>query len=236
MPEIKNVAHIFNCFDRIRIINLEHRSDRRREMTQQLTRVGIIDDPRVKFFTALTGDPISFFSEPGHHGCYRSYIALLNEAADAGESVLILEDDCDFLVPEVFEYRLPEKCDVFYGGYVATNPQDLYHSDIIGSHFMGFSAPGAAAAKSYFSHYLSDDFVVDSQASAQSDYNATIRPPIDGAFVWFRRAHPDLVTVFAMLGFQRSSRTDIGANAFYDRTPGLRFVAGLARRIRQRLF
>ena len=236
MPKHNNAAHIFNSFDRIRIINLEHRSDRRREMAHQLSRVGIINDPRVEFFTALTGDPISFFSEPGHHGCYRSYVALLSEAADAGESILILEDDCDFIVPEIFKYRLSEKCDVFYGGYYASDPTDINNSDIIGSHFMGFSALGAATAKSYFSRYLSNDFVADSQASAQPDYNPTIRPPIDGAFVWFRRAHPELVTVFAMLGFQRPSRTDIGSNAFYDRSPGLRSLAGMARRIRQRLF
>lgn len=235
MPQQKNVPKIFDAFDRIRIINLEHRSDRRREMVQQLSRVGMLDDPRVSFFKALTGDPTSLFSEPGHHGCYRSYVALLNEAADAGESLLILEDDCDFLVPDIFNYRLPTKWDILYGGYHASNPQNLYESDIIGSHFMGFSASGAATAKSYFSRYLSDDFVVDSRASAQSDYNPTIRPPIDGALVWFRRAHPELITVFAMLGFQRPSRTDIGANAFYDRIPGLRFVAGLARRIQRNL-
>jgi hypothetical protein len=50
-----------------------------------------------------------------------------------------------------------------------------------------------------------------------------------------RRAHPELVTTFAMLGVQRASRTDIGDTRWFDRVPGLRGLAGLARRLRSRL-
>ena len=43
------------------------------------------------------------------------------------------------------------------------------------------------------------------------------------------------MTVFAELGYQRSSRTDVGAQKWFDRIIGVRDVVGLARRIRRRL-
>jgi hypothetical protein len=62
-----------------------------------------------------------------------------------------------------------------------------------------------------------------------------VRPPIDGAFVWFRSAHPDLATVFARLGVQRSSRTDVGDQKWFDRVPVLRDGATMLRKVRRRL-
>lgn len=57
---------------------------------------------------------------------------------------------------------------------------------------------------------------------------------VDGAYSWFRRAHPDLRTVLATppLGYQRPSRTDVHALRWFDRLPGLHRVAALLRRVR----
>jgi glycosyl transferase family 25 len=227
-------APLFCSFDRIRIINLAHRTDRRAEMTRQLKQVGLDTDPRVEFFPALTANEAGFFYSSGSHGNFLSYTTILSDAAAAGESVLVLEDDCDFLLPSIFDYQIPEQWDIFYGGYIASDPDNLPKSDIIGAHFMGFSAQAAVAATHYFSRYLEADFPVDAHAAAQPGFNPAIRAPIDGAFVWFRRAHPELVTVFQMLGVQRPSRTDIGENRFYDRVPGLRSFIDMARRMRAR--
>ncbi len=202
-------------------------------MKRQLKRVGLDTDPRVEFFPALTANDAGLFRARGYHGGFLSYSTLLSEAAAAGQSILILEDDCDFLLPTIFDYQMPEQWDIFYGGYVASDPDNLTESDIIGAHFMGFSPRGAAVATSYFSRYLEADFPVDARAAAQPGFDPAIRPPTDGAFVWLRRAHPELVTVFQMLGVQRPSRTDMGENRFYDRVPALRSLAGMARRIRQ---
>jgi glycosyl transferase family 25 len=84
---------------------------------------------------------------------------------------------------------------------------------------MGFSATGAR---------LMSDYLRDLSYTG-------IHPPIDGVYVWFRRAHPGVVTHFAAppLGHQRSSRTDIASLAFFDRWPGLRSMASAARRIKR---
>jgi len=61
------------------------------------------------------------------------------------------------------------------------------------------------------------------------------RPPIDGLYVWLRRAHPELVTAFAILGVQPLSRTDTSVTRWFDRLPVIRDIAGSLRRVRRRL-
>jgi len=61
------------------------------------------------------------------------------------------------------------------------------------------------------------------------------RPPIDGLYAWLRRAHPELVTAFAILGVQPLSRTDTSVTRWFDRLPVIRDIAGSLRRVRRRL-
>ena len=59
---------------------------------------------------------------------------------------------------------------------------------------------------------------------------------IDGAYCWFRRAHPGMATWLTNppLGYQRASRTDIHTLRWFDRrTWSAALVAGL-RRLRNR--
>lgn len=228
------IPPVFSAFDRIRIVNLPTRPDRRSEMEAQLAKVGLLHDPRVKFFSAVSFADPGPFLRVGSRGAFVSHLTLLREAAEAGESILILQDDCDFVHPDIHEYIPNLDCDVFYGGYYASDPEDLHNSDIIGAHFMGFSTRAAKTAVDYFSKYLSPDFPPDRIAAAQPGFNPAIRPPIDGGLVWFRRAHPELRTVFALLGVQRSSRTDIGDQRWFDRIPGVNQLAELARKVRRR--
>ena len=209
---------IFDAFDLIRIINLPHRRDRRAQMIAELRRVGLAGDPRVAFFAAIRPGDAGDFMSVGARGVFASHLAILEEAAAANASVLILEDDCDF-VPGAQDYRAPAAWDIFYGGYYASTPADLAGSDIIGAHMMGFSAEAARRMAAYLRglRYTGE------------------HPPIDGGYVWFRRAHPEVRTLFAEppLGNQRPSRTDIADLAFFDRWPGLREAAGLARRLKR---
>ena len=151
------MASIFNEFDRIRIINLAHRSDRRKQMDRQLRSLGVSESAHIEYFKAFKCETAGKFESVGAHGAYRSHTEILKQAAEANESVLILEDDCEFY-SRIRNYLMPE-CDIFYGGYEASDPEDLKNSDIIGAHFMGFSAAGAKAAADYFSEYLDDSFV-----------------------------------------------------------------------------
>jgi glycosyl transferase, family 25 len=59
---------------------------------------------------------------------------------------------------------------------------------------------------------------------------------VDGAYSWFRRQHPEVITLLAMpeLGHQRSSRTDIHDLNWYDRSIVLRPLVSVLRRIIRR--
>ena len=183
-----------------------------------MRRVGLLNDPRVAFFPAVRPTDRGDFTSIGARGVYASQQAILDEAAAAGESVLILEDDCDFAA-HVTSYKTSDDWDIFYGGYMPSDWSNLPASDIIGAHMMGFSAKGARL----MSEYLRD-----------LAYTG-IHPPIDGVYVWFRRAYPDVATHFATppLGHQRPSRTDIATLAFFDRLPILRILASAARRVKR---
>lgn len=223
---------IFDGFDGIRVINLPYRTDRRRQMLGQLRKVGLDRDPRVSFFPAIRPDGRGPFSTIGYHGSYLSHLQILKEVPD-GQSVLILEDDCDFS-DEARAYRPPANFDIFYGGYYPSDADSLHEAGIVGAHCMGFRAQAVKLAARYLEGLLDLGTPGEPTAAKEPGYNPTIRPPIDGAYVWLRRTYPQLKTIFAepAIAYQRASRTDTGALAFYDRTPGLRLLAGLAREMK----
>lgn len=215
---------LFDNFDEIRIINLAYRTDRRAEMNRELKRVGLEGDPRVSFFDACTFPDQGNFTSKGARGVYFSQLSILKEAAARGHSVLILEDDTDF-ADGTERYELPAGWSIFYGGYYASDPTNLLASDIVGAHMMGFSRETVPQVAAYIEGLTQiDDLTEDG-----------IHPPIDGAYVWFRRAHPEVPTHFAEppLGNQRPSRTDIADLRIYDRLPLVRELASLARSARK---
>jgi glycosyl transferase family 25 len=223
---------LFDRYDSIRIVSLPERSDRRRFMSRQLRKLGLAGDSRVAYFDGIRKDDSGPFLKAGSHGSFLSHLAILKEASRAGCSVLILQDDCEFL-PEIRSFERPD-CDIFYGGYRLSTSGEPQLSDIIGAHFMGFSAQAAQKAADYLERYLKPDFPPDEKAASQSGFDPCIRPPIDGAFVWFRRAHPELRTEFALLSKQRSSRSDVSPGRL-DKLPGVRRLVAVAREIRRLL-
>lgn len=211
---------VFDYFDEIRVINLPSRKDRRARMLSELRRVGLGNDPRVEFFDALSFPDAGAFTSRGARGVFHSQLAILEQAAKKGHSVLILEDDVDF-VDGVRNYQFEGDWAIFYGGYYAADPQDLHASDIVGAHMMGFSARIVPEVAAYLGSIAFDG----------------IHPPIDGAYVWFRRDHPDVPTLFAKppLGNQRPSRSDIADLQFYDKLPVFRQGASVARSVKRSL-
>ncbi|MBY0583629.1 MAG: hypothetical protein K2P68_12020 [Sphingomonas sp.] len=205
---------VFESFDRIKIINLAYRTDRRREMNRELKILGLLGDPRVSYYSAIRPINAGRFTSIGARGVYESQKAILREAAVANESVLILEDDCSF-IPGAQNYKMPNQWTIFYGGHYAANPHDLEASDIIGAHMMGFSREGAQRVSDYLE---------------KLEYDG-IHPPIDAAYVWYRRAHKDVKTHFAVppLAGQRSSRSDIAELKWFDKLPIIRPLANSLR-------
>lgn len=71
-------------------INLEHREDRKKHILTQLDSLGI---PKEKIIRINAVQDLM----NGHRGCAHSHILALKEAQKRGTSVLILEDDCEFI-------------------------------------------------------------------------------------------------------------------------------------------
>jgi glycosyl transferase family 25 len=209
----------FAPYDLIRIINLPDRADRRQQMRGELRRIGLGDDPRVGFFKGIRSQTAAPWRRPGERGVFLGHLGILKEAATAGKSVLILEDDADF-TPALADTQFPTS-GIFYGGYEATTSDDPYVSDIVGAHCMGFSAHVVADLVPYLGDLL----------------DHPDPPPIDGAYVWYRRAHPEVPTVFAVppIAVQRPSRSDIAELRFFDRVPLLKDAVGVARRLKRAL-
>lgn len=233
---------IFASFDRVYILNLPERSDRRAEMAGELARIGTsFDDPRITLFPAIRPADKAGFSDIGAHGCFLSHLAILRDACEAGhDRILILEDDCDFsagievLLPPALDRLDTQRIDLFYGGYAlpdgpvadqAAGPLLIVDPaiPIRTTHFIGFGRAAIEPLVAYLEAILA-------------------RPPgspdggpmhVDGAYNWYRRSRPDLATGLAQprLGHQRPSRSDIAPPGPLDRLPGpLRRLARNARR------
>lgn len=215
---------VFQCFDRIDVVSLRERKDRRRDLTSALRAAGLTDFSKLSFFDAYQISGSGMFRSVGSHGCYLSHIAILADAAMKKQSVLILQDDCEFR-PGAGQYEVPE-CDVFYGSHAEDS--DV----IIGAHCMGFSVRAAEAATRYLLSLLDPATPPEPTAARSPDFNPAIRPPIDGALVWFRREHPDMKTHFALLADQRATRSDVTPGKL-DRIPVFRETMEFARRLRR---
>jgi len=90
---IKSLQDITN----IVYINLEHRTDRRCHVEQELTKIGLSGFQR---FNAIK-------MENGAIGCSMSHLKLLQNALENNlDHILIVEDDITFLDPELFKTQL----------------------------------------------------------------------------------------------------------------------------------
>ncbi len=85
-------------FERIYVINLPERADRRREVTGALKRIGLSFIPgKIEIFPALKPKNAAGFPSPGVRGCFLSHLSVIKKAFELDiSSVLILEDDVEF--------------------------------------------------------------------------------------------------------------------------------------------
>jgi glycosyl transferase family 25 len=226
------------------VINLAHRTDRRREFAAQLSRIGLgLDSEGIRLFPAVRPSEPGGFRSIGARGCFLSHLEVLRTAAAEGlDHIVVCEDDLDFA--EDFAARAPDivatlsatEWDILYAGHHGLPPG-------LAPDLAGRLARLAPAQKVQTTHFLVFRQRVVAPLIAYLEAILS-RPPghpeggpmhVDGAFSWFRAAHPDVVTLAALppLGHQRASRTDIHAPRWFDRLPVVRDLAGLARRIRR---
>lgn len=107
---------LFNVFDRIVYINLDHRTDRNESLLKEMGRLSV-DTNRLHRISACN-DPLN-----GVRGCLQSHIEALKTIEKmGGERGLILEDDCIFnetideKAIEGFFESVKEDWDVFFLG------------------------------------------------------------------------------------------------------------------------
>ncbi len=233
-------------FDRISIINLPYRSDRRREIGHQLARFGLsLDRDPVRLFPAVRPADAGGFPNVGARGCFLSHLGVLQQArADRVRRLLILEDDFDF-ADGLTEQRLAQVLDelssrpwaMVYGGHRLQqspgSPRDVSWRElapsmpVVTAHCLGMTEGAIATAVPYLEAIL-----------ARPPGHAEGGPMhVDGAYSRLRADRPELTTYSAWpaIGHQRSSRTDIHELRWYDRWSAVNLIAERLRAMRRRL-
>jgi glycosyl transferase family 25 len=231
---------LLELFDRVMILNLPSRPDRRREMRQMLSRVGWDPEgPKMTWFPAIDTRTAVGFPSPGSRGCFLSHIAVLNIAHGLGlNRVLVLEDDCEFAPDfrereaEVAGWLEATPWGIAYLGHMESlsGPPGLVPHDPGAPVMLTHCYAVAGDVPSRLAHYL-EAITLRPVGSGEGGPMS-----IDAGFSWFRRHSPDVRTLLAApsLAYQRASRSDLSAR-WFDRLPILSTVASQARVIRRSL-
>lgn len=204
------MSGILDAFDEIKVVSLPDRTDRRRFMSRQLL------GTRFEFFDALRVSERGPFTTRGAFGGVLSHALCL---ASAKGSILIFEDDC--LLPTK-PFDVPD-CEILWAGW-----EQRDENMVIGAQCIGYSAKAAKQVAEYMFALINLAAPTDPFAAAHPDFDPSIRPPFDGALMWFIRSHPEFRAVFEPLTSQIPSRSDITPGRF-DRIPAIKNAVNLLR-------
>jgi hypothetical protein len=224
--------HLLLSFDRICIINLPERADRRASATRELQRQGIaVDGDRVRFVDGIRPDGPAAFPSAGARGCYLSHLKVLRQArADGVQRLLVLEDDVMFTAALTSAGKLGaalalDDWHMAYPGHAQQSrpgPLRWERSDapLVCAHCYVVRGDALETVIGYLEACLG--------RPAGHPLGGAMH--YDGALTMLRQARPDLVTLVASrsLAGQRSSRSDIVGPSWLDHGP-LAAVAGLVR-------
>lgn len=227
--------HLLQSFDRICIINLPERADRRRAVTRELQRQGVrVDGDRVRFVDGIRPDAPGDFPSTGARGCFLSHLKVLRQArADGVRRLLVLEDDVMFTATLAGAGSLgaalaADGWHLAYPGHaLPPRPGPLRWEP---------SAAPLVCAHCYAVHGDALDAVIgylEACLGRPAGHPLGGAMHYDGALTMLRQARPDLVTLLASrsLAGQRSSRSDIIGPSWLDRGP-LAAVASFVRHAR----
>ena len=229
--------NIMEFFDRVQIINLHSRKDRRQETELEFKRYGFpINTEKVGFFDAICPTSPEGFSHSGVRGCFLSHRKIVEEAENHGlKNILILEDDICFS-KYILEYGAVAieglkkiDWDIAYFGHNCGNK-----SSEIAWREVEFNEPMLLAHFYAINGKTLPDF-------SQFLKRILERPPghpdggpmhYDGAINTFRKHNPNIKAYYFShnLGYQRPSRTDLHEGFFLDRYHVLNPVMSFFRR------
>ena len=187
----------FNGIDRIFVINLKERTDRRAHMDRQFARLGLAGDPRIEYFPAIRPGSKGLFDSVGAHGVFMSHLTILRDHAPAYDRVLILEDDC------LFSRRMPKDAfagpeDFIYGGVFHTEPAPEKDSEEYGAHCIAYSPRVRPPLVDFLE-----------ARHARGKVNQPYIAPVDGQIVDFRKQHAEYSTKILAIAHQMPSDSDI---------------------------
>ena len=114
--------NFIELIDKIIYINLDHRTDRKEEIKQELSKMDIINYER---FPAIE-------HKWGGLGCTKSHLAIIKKAKKAGyKNILVLEDDFEFIISkDDFDTQINKLLQIpFDVCLLAYNTLNLYDSE-----------------------------------------------------------------------------------------------------------
>ncbi len=214
------------------VINLKHRTDRRLAMREQLSTVGW----NAEFFPAVRPQDPAGFPSIGARGCFLSHLSVLKKAEHTGaQHVVILEDDLNFGEAFADHWKsamsalTAHEWSIFYPGHTIKNlPPGLSRiapeTGIQCTHFMvirGRALPKLIAG-------------LETILSRPPGHPLGGPMHLDGAYSTIRAQDHTLATYayFPALGYQRSSRTDVGVGKWFDRVGLLSPFVDAARKLK----
>lgn len=225
--------------DKIFIINLAERSDRRRQMQRQLRKLGLsLQDPKVELFAAVRPDAQLDWPSLGARGCFQSHYQIIRAAHERGlQTVMVLEDDCDFIDdvmacwPALLQGLQETPWDIAYPGHPLT--------PATGAVAWRATRESIGLAHCYMVHRSIMPSLLDFLETVMA------RPaghPLggpqhyDGALNTFYFQYPETRVVVAepSIAFQRRSRSDISTGRF-DSIPLIRRLIAYYRAVRYRM-
>jgi hypothetical protein len=231
--------------DHVYVINLESRPDRRREMENELARIGLgAANPLVTFFKAVKPQNAGAFPSVGARGCFLSHLGILQDAQKAAHrTILILEDDAT-LTPD---------CRMYLTSVLAELATTDWGIAYLGHRIVPGSMPGPDRNRTAHWRDLPAMTGVETTHAMLIHQRALApliaylermqaRPAghpdggpmhVDGAYSWFRRDHPDLPTLVTPRQYvlQRASKSDIAPPSWKEKLPFLRLLRALRNRM-----
>jgi hypothetical protein len=235
---------LIDAFDRIYVINLADRTDRRTEALRELTRLGVSEAVgSTLFLDACRPTDPGEFPSIGVKGCFLSHLAALRDATERGHRrILVFEDDIEFesrllrCQSEVARRLDDESWSLAYLGHgidfpIPARPDEFrfeaYEGPFKLAHAVAFQGDAIPALVGFLETVASRSFG-DPRGGPMH---------VDGAYNTFREQNSDRRTVVAVpsLVGQRASRSDISPKHWFDRLSATRAFADRARLLKLRI-
>jgi glycosyl transferase, family 25 len=229
---------IKNFFDRVYVVNLPERTDRRKTIALELEKAGLPLTPdQIEIFPAIRPDSAGEFPNIGARGCFLSHLAILKQAKKDGLSnILIVEDD--LVISNLFKQQEEALVDqlqqtdwgfVYFGHSVKAQKVTVgqpkaklqpFTGSFQTTHFYGVNS-------TIFDRLIEFLEAVQQRPEGHPDGGPM---HVDGAYNHFRSQNPEILTLLAFpnLGTQENSRSDI-TPSWRDRAPVVRNLMGVAR-------